>query len=107
MINENKVHPNTIRKQVFVIEKKLAKDFNLIRSIPYNSGIEKKNVELSFPKISKIKIKNKMNSYMFLYTNQYIIKKMVDNREKKSNHLHFTIISIGMHTNLKIEYCRN
>lgn len=40
MINENKVHPNTIRKQVFVIEKKLAKDFNLIRSIPYNSGIE-------------------------------------------------------------------
>ncbi|CAH1720520.1 unnamed protein product [Aphis gossypii] len=39
MINENKVHPNTIRKPVFVIEEKLAKDFNLKRSRPYNSGI--------------------------------------------------------------------
>jgi len=37
-LNENKVHPNTIRKPVFVIDEKLAKDFNLKRIRPYNSA---------------------------------------------------------------------
>jgi len=38
-LNESKVHPaNTIRNPVFVIDEKLAKDFNLKRIRPYNSG---------------------------------------------------------------------
>jgi len=37
-LNESKVHPNTIRKPVFVIDEKLAKDFNLKRTRPYNSA---------------------------------------------------------------------
>lgn len=37
-LNESKIHPTTIRKPVFVIDEKLAKDFNLKRTRPYNSG---------------------------------------------------------------------
>ncbi|KAF0761801.1 Uncharacterized protein FWK35_00013435 [Aphis craccivora] len=125
MINENKVHPNTIRKPVFVIEEKLAKDFNLKRSRPYNSGIiqerclnflliarncelnvnmvidyykevvssfkkllnEEKNCELPFPKIGKIKIKNKMVTMNFYQEflerqNKNFKKRIVANRKK-------------------------
>jgi len=37
-LSESKEHPNTIRKPVFVIDEKLANDFNLKRTRPYNSG---------------------------------------------------------------------
>ncbi|KAE9537616.1 hypothetical protein AGLY_006639 [Aphis glycines] len=125
MINENKVHPNTIRKPVFVIEEKLVKDFNLKRSRPYNSGIiqerclnflliahncelnvnmvidyykevvssfkkllsEEKNCELPFPKLGKIKIKNKMVTMNFYQEflerqNKNFKKQIVANRKK-------------------------
>ncbi|KAL5241812.1 hypothetical protein ACI65C_009222 [Semiaphis heraclei] len=124
-LNGSKVNPYTIRKPVFLIDEKLANDFNLKRRRAYNSGtiperyfnvltiaqnfklnidmvnhcfkevvaafrkllFENKNCELPFPKIGKLRIKNKIVTMKYYEEfierqNKHFKNRMVKDKKK-------------------------
>jgi len=65
VINQSEIHPYTIRKPVFVIDEKLANDFNLKRKREYNTGIVSTCIylnQIKIPNLTKYEKEKRLQS---------------------------------------------